>query len=60
MPVLLCEIHRGPLRHRPGEQRWICPGWDGEGCLNLPDGLSEDAYDRVNSYETYWPGLIHS
>lgn len=56
-PHLSCEIH-GPLRRRPECQLWVCPGFDGEACLNLPDGIPDDAYDRVSSGRTRWPGLV--
>lgn len=58
MTVLSCEFH-GPLRHRPERAAWVCPGWDGEGCRNGllgTDGISEEAYARVDAGLTYWPG----
>lgn len=56
MIELRCEIHGGPLRYHKG--LWVCPGWDGEGCLNIAGGLPQDAYDRVSSGQTRWPGAM--
>jgi hypothetical protein len=64
---LRCEVH-GPLRYRrdgvtdqetgrPGEG-WVCAGWDGERCLNLPDGLSETAAVRLREHQSRWPGIV--
>ncbi len=60
MTSLVCEIHLGPLKHRPAECRWVCPGFDGEKPLCLQDGIPEDAYARVSAGETRWPGLIRA
>lgn len=55
--AVACEIH-GPLKRHGGF--WGCAGLDGEGCLNscahVREPLPHDAYLRVLSGVTYWPG----
>jgi hypothetical protein len=30
-PLPRCPEH-GRMSYRPAPDRWVCPGWDGEGC----------------------------
>ena len=56
MTVLICEIHDGPL-HRRDDGMWTCPGWDGEGYLNVRSGIPDEAAARLLAGETRWPGV---
>jgi hypothetical protein len=60
-----CEVH-GPLRWHGdavlpegGPGAWTCPGFDGEGCLNIgPFPLPDASYRRVASGIARWPGTV--
>lgn len=54
--VLHCEIH-GPLKHRPDQGIWVCVGFEGEPCLNLPGGVSQASYERISTGISYYPGI---
>lgn len=46
----VCAIH-GPMKYREAGEWWVCPGYDGEGCIALPaESIPADSVTPVMVY----------